>query len=826
MQAFALILVYSLAAALGLGLASRFLRSIPLLWAVALALLPLVVTGRAVVTGGHFGPLNLAYASPPLAARGGAELHRDRGNGFLTDVAFQMVPWQAAVRRDLRGGRAPLWNPSIFCGDVLLGAAQPAPFHPSTLLGLLLPLSTARTLAAALGFFLGALCGFVFLREIGLSPASAFLGAAAWMLSLHFLFWTGWPQAQTFAVLPLAIAGLRRIARAEPGGFRATVAALVLALLGGHPESAFHVAFVAGLYFLGELFIGGFRGRAVAAALGAGILAFALAAPAILPVLEAIPQTVEGRGRIASVPASSHTVGEALRSAAGAISPDAYGGWLSTSSAFAPSFDSATAASVGGIALALAFVGAFSARREKWLLLVLAALTMAVAVGFPGIADAVNRLPVFRLALNNRLASATAFCLAALAAIGFEDLKNGEKRRAFLLPVIAAAAGAGVILRATALAARGISPAHLYRSGAFFAGGIVALFLAAVLFRRRPAPLGMAALAIFLVFRAAETPRLSPTFRSADFYPPIPEFTRLARGGEPYRVVGLGNVLVPNQSSLYGLEDARGYEAITNARLAETFPLWCVPQPIWFNRVDDPARPFLSLLNVRYAIAEPGAPAPDGWSEVTRGPAVSIFENPAALPRAFASPRVRFVPDSARVVKEMAASADFSRLAWIEAAEWPTGEIENGRATVQTREDGPDLVLDVNAEAPAWIVVSETNWKGWRAHEGNTRFPVVFADHAFIGFRIPAGRHRVRLEYRPFSFTAGLISSSAAIAFACLLAFAGDRRSRAFPDSPGRPDPASVERRISAFRAVHDRRPLGRRNLIPVRVRRSPEIRR
>jgi len=80
---------------------------------------------------------------------------------------------------------------------------------------------------------------------------------------------------------------------------------IVLALLGGHPESAFHVAFVAGLYFLGELFIAGFRGRAVAAALGAGILAFALAAPAILPVLEAIPQTVEGGGRIASVPASS-----------------------------------------------------------------------------------------------------------------------------------------------------------------------------------------------------------------------------------------------------------------------------------------------------------------------------------------------------------------------------------------------------------------------------------------------------------------------------------------------------------------------------------------
>ncbi|HET7452254.1 MAG TPA: hypothetical protein VFL12_05900, partial [Thermoanaerobaculia bacterium] len=253
MPALALIAVYAGTAALALCLVSRFLVRIPPRWGIALALLPLVLTGRAVVTGEYFGPLNLAYAASPLSSRGGPDIHRDYGNGLLTDVAFQMVPWQAAIRSDVRAGRAPLWNPSILCGDVLAGAAQPAPFHPSSWIGLLLPLPAARTFAAALGLFVGALCGFVFLRDLGLEPLVAFFGGAAWMLSFHFVFWTGWPQAQTFAPLPLVMAGMRRIARREAGGFGATAGGLALSLVGGHPESAFHAALVSGVWFLWEL---------------------------------------------------------------------------------------------------------------------------------------------------------------------------------------------------------------------------------------------------------------------------------------------------------------------------------------------------------------------------------------------------------------------------------------------------------------------------------------------------------------------------------------------------------------------------------------------
>lgn len=763
MHAIALIAVYAGSSSLALFLVSRFLIRIPPLWVIALALLPLVVTGKAVVTGGYFGPLNLAYAASPLAPKGGPALHRDYGNGLLTDVAFQMVPWKAAVRRDLRAGRAPLWNPFILCGDILAGAGQSAPFHPATLIGLLLPLAQARTLEATLGLLLGALCAFVFLRDLDLAPIYAFFGASVWMLSFHFLFWTGWPQAQSFAPLPLMMAGARRIARGERGGFAAASAALFLALVGGHPESAFHGTAVAAVWFFVELRRGApARGRALASALGAGIFAFSLAAPAVFPILEALPQSVEA-GQRAAAGKTSNAAGEAVRSAVGAVFPDAYGGWLASSSPSAPSFDSATVASIGGIGLALATFGLLSWRREKWPLAWLSIFTLAVAVGFPGIADVVNRLPVFRLALNNRLASATGFLLAALSAIGLEALAAATWRRAILLPAGAAAAAVLAAWRHATLVSRHVDPARFDRAAAFAVGGVLLVFAAWAAAGPRPAIFAPAALAIFLVGRAVATPRLSPTFSASDFYPPISELDRLPRGTEPWRIAGLGDALQPNQSALYGIEDVRGYEGVNNARLVETFPLWSKPQHLWFNRVDDPSRPFLRFLNARFLAAVPSAPPPAGWSPVARGASLSIFESPVALPRAFAPARIRFTGGAAASIDEMKGCDDFSRVAWIEDPGEAPREIDNGRAGVRVREEGPDLVLDVDAAAPAWIVASETNWKGWRAREDNTRFPLRFANHAFVGFRVPAGRHRIRLEYRPRSFLLGAIFAGVAV---------------------------------------------------------------
>ncbi|HWC65891.1 MAG TPA: YfhO family protein, partial [Thermoanaerobaculia bacterium] len=305
-----------------------------------------------------------------------------------------------------------------------------------------------------------------------------------------------------------------------------------------------------------------------------------------------------------------------------------------------------------------------------------------------------------------------------------------------------------------------------------------AFAVAALAARGRARVLSGVAIALFLPTHLAEMPRLYPTFPSRLFYPPVPELDALPRADEPYRTTALGYDLVPNQSALYGLEDVRGYQAVENARSASTYSLWCVPQPVWFNRIDDLTKPFLSFLNVRFAIAGPGQAVPAGWRELRRGPRCAVFENPAALPRAFAPESVRFVPDPSKTVELMRSCRDFSKVAWIEDSARPEGEAPNGRARVTATARGADLDVHVDAQSRSWIVVSQTAWRGWEAREGARLLPLRFANQAFLAFEVGPGRHEVRLEYRPRSFRLGVGLALASAAALVAVGILGRRRAR------------------------------------------------
>src|SRR5262249_46496219 len=135
-----------------------------------------------------------------------------------------------------------------------------------------------------------------------------------------------------------------------------------------------------------------------------------------------------------------------------------------------------------------------------------------------------------------------------------------------------------------------------------------------LLLRRRSTAAAPAALAAVLAAgRVAEVGGLYPSCPEEMLAPRLPFLDAIPRG-EPVRMVAVGQRFIPNVSALYELEDVRGYESLTLRPFVATYPLWCVPQPTWFNRVDDLERPFLSFLNVGYALAPAGAPPPRGWS--------------------------------------------------------------------------------------------------------------------------------------------------------------------------------------------------------------------
>src|SRR5436853_1286872 len=209
----------------------------------------MLFTGRALLAGGVYAPVDLPYITEPLR-----EMRESLGvprphNGILSDIYAQMIPWRKAVQFALAHGQWPLWNPFILSGTVLAASAQPAAYSPFTLLACLLPVAPGLTFSAAITFFIAALGAYLFARELGCRPPVALIAAAGWMYSMPMAFFVLWAIGGAWSFFPLVLLGTRRCVR-EPGVRSAAIltVALTLLLLAGHPETALHVVAVGAVY--------------------------------------------------------------------------------------------------------------------------------------------------------------------------------------------------------------------------------------------------------------------------------------------------------------------------------------------------------------------------------------------------------------------------------------------------------------------------------------------------------------------------------------------------------------------------------------------------
>jgi len=283
-----------------------------------------------------------------------------------------------------------------------------------------------------------------------------------------------------------------------------------------------------------------------------------------------------------------------------------------------------------------------------------------------------------------------------------------------------------------------------------------------------------ACLFALVLSRYADGSSVYPTMPPSAFYPRIAALDAVPRG-TPDRIVGLGPMLIPNAATLYGLEDVRGYESMTFRPLYETYPLWSRPLGPWFNIVESLDRPFLSFLNVRWALAPPGTVPPRGWTLRATGPGAVLFENGTVLPRAFVPSQLRSVPDRLANLKALGEIDDYSRRGLLDEPGGPPDWTRNGAATVSIERYRPQaMTLAVEALEPSVVATSVTGWKGWKARLDGAAIEPLSYNHAFLAFRVPAGRHRVELRYLPDGFRAGMIVSVLTLAGSVLLL----RRSR------------------------------------------------
>lgn len=223
-----------------------------------------------------------------------------------------------------------------------------------------------------------------------------------------------------------------------------------------------------------------------------------------------------------------------------------------------------------------------------------------------------------------------------------------------------------------------------------------------------------------------------------DFRPSTPLLSRLAADPEPFRILPLETLLLPNSATDYGLDDVRGYDALS--------PLgWRQRRAAmgqFFGRHTDVIRPegvasgghALDFWNVKYLLVPPDLPLSStrfavekrlDLEEVYAGPDGRIWRNRRSMPRARLT-----VPGSVQI-------SDRVPCQWI---------------------------FDLDASAPGALVVANPFFPGWTARIDGTPVLLAASPGDPVVLAVSAGRHRVELSYRPASWSLGLLVSGVSMA--------------------------------------------------------------
>ena len=301
------------------------------------------------------------------------------------------------------------------------------------------------------------------------------------------------------------------------------------------------------------------------------------------------------------------------------------------------------------------------------------------------------------------------------------------------------------------------------------------------------------AAALLLVFLdlwligAGFNPRADPAL--LDFKPPAVRWLIAHQDSDqPWRFT---TVQSPDEQKTYnanlgmvdGLQDVRGYDSIIPAQYVALMSQLQTQGDLLYNRIapiytpnfaalDDP---LFQLLGVRYVVTTEELPNPD-YRLVYDGE-VRIYEDEKALPRALFVPGAVSAPtdDLWSTIRKQ----DLRQTVVVDdgaghSLPAPLPEpVFGALRQVRVRSYGlNDVEVEVNTDAPGWLVLNDAYFEGWRAYVrplaaldtgagiAEAEVPVVRANGNFRAVYLShAGWQLVRFHYTPLSFKLGLYAS-------------------------------------------------------------------
>lgn len=262
-------------------------------------------------------------------------------------------------------------------------------------------------------------------------------------------------------------------------------------------------------------------------------------------------------------------------------------------------------------------------------------------------------------------------------------------------------------------------------------------------------------------------------------YARTPAIDFLLRQPKPFRVVQHGGSgFSVNTLGPFGIEEVGGYssfypksfnklasyiEAGSWAFKGRLLDRWVV-----FNNLNSP---IFNVLDARYFLVAPGFPFNRPGTKLVYRGEIDIYENSAALPRAYAVHSYVTVADENQSIALLdSIKFDYRNSVILERAPspaFPGGSPLPGDASRVTidRYGNDETRLTATMAAAGLVVFSNAFYPGWVATVDGQQVPIVRANVNYQAVRVPPGRHAIGFVFRPASVRWGSGSALAGALF-------------------------------------------------------------
>ncbi|MCK6474578.1 MAG: YfhO family protein [Planctomycetes bacterium] len=677
--------------------------------------------------------------------------------------------------------RVPFWNPHVGLGRPFLADIETQALYPPHLLGVLLGPRWGTGLLVIAHLVLAALGMQALARRFGAqAPFDAWAGLAFAAGGAMTGRWLVGHEQYCFAYAYLPLTFLLAMDVQDRYALRRMLALSVvfaLQFLAGQPQALWVALLGLGCFLAGRGLERPFGPSAKRAAFGllrvgaAGLGALALVAVQLLPMLELTRESNRARPSLAF-------------SAAYAMQPQS---WASLGTPASPAFfinweDDLYA----GALVLLAGVAGLARVRDRntrgLLLMALAGVLVAAGTTTPAFEVLFRVLPgVAFFRLHSRAATLLAFALA-LGAARFLS-RPGEARRPELW--VGATAVAAVLWGF--YVQRGAQGAQVAMRTLHAALVMASAVLAVLWFRKAraaraagtPAPLAVAwlLLALWAGDIGWATARAKAIYAAAESYPREAEFVEAMdlprlRGPEgiPPRVSVPSALVRANAGMEYGYSTFTGYVALYLKRVwISLHRVAGVDVPVERNTWPSDR----IFLHGPFPYRDMNLQV--GFDPQTR----TLVANPAPDSRAYLCTQAAPVADWQEAIECLRQGHDVHRTVLVEDPELvqsmaPAVPVPELAGTCRITSFEPErLVVEVDASAPALLVLKEAYYPGWRARIDGAELNCIPANAWMRAVPVPAGRHTVELYYRPTHWYLGVgLSTLALVALGLAWCFA------------------------------------------------------